>query len=126
MMEEAGQEALWIAGNMLAERTRPDIPVGDPELDPDPSYSLANNIKVRVYGRYVSVSVEGPYAVKQHEAMHFKHPRGGHAKFLESNAIMMADELQNILVGTVQKVFTARRMRGARVRTTSVQKGSKV
>lgn len=110
-MEEAGHEVLSVVGNQLAAATIADIPVGDPARDPDPGYSLKENVKVVVLPRYVLVRVEGAYAVKQHEALHFKHPRGGNAKFLEANAILMAKEFSKLLRISVQKTFASKRSR---------------
>jgi hypothetical protein len=110
-MEEAGHDVLKTVGDELALATIADIPVGDPARDPDPGYSLADHVSVTVLPRYVLVRVEGAYAVKQHEALHFKHPRGGRAKFLEANAILMAKVFEKELRISVQKTFASKRSR---------------
>jgi hypothetical protein len=104
-LESAAQEALLQIGEELKTRTIADIPVGDPKLDPDPNYSLKDHVVVRLYGTLVSVAVEGAYALKQHEAIHFKHPRGGHAKFLERNAVIMAVQMDGRVAGTLYRRF---------------------
>jgi hypothetical protein len=106
-MEAAGGDVLQAVGELLAEMTRRDLPVGDPEKDPDPGYALAEHVKVRRYGNFVSVSVEGPYAAVQHENLQFEHPRGGRAKFLERNAIAILKTFEADLAATI-----ARRFRG--------------
>ena len=104
-MVRAGHSTLQIVGEELAERIRRDIPVGDPSLDPDPGFTLRDHVVVRAYGKYVSVAVEGPYAVKQHESFHLRHPRGGGPKFVEKNAIHIAQLWQRMLAGSVQHTF---------------------
>lgn len=119
IMREGAIEALTDLGNELARRTIADIPIGDPHLDPDPDYSLRDHVVVRRYGNVVSVSVEGDYAVKQHEALHFKHPRGGFPKFLERNAAAIATEMEGKLAGVIQKKFASKRVTVQSVRPNS-------
>jgi hypothetical protein len=109
IMREGASEALLAIGEELRLRTIADIPVGDPHLDPNPGYSLRDHVVVAQYGNTVSVSVEGDYAVKQHEALHFKHPRGGYPKFLERNAVSMAVQMEGRIAGVIQRKFAAKK-----------------
>jgi hypothetical protein len=105
--EAAGVDVLEAIGQQLAQMVRADLPPSPPEnLDPDPSYSLRDHVEVRRYGRIVSVSVEGPYAVKLHENLQFKHARGGRAKFLERNATVLARQIEPMLAGEVARTFS--------------------
>jgi hypothetical protein len=105
--EAAGMDVLEAVGQQLAQMVRADLPPSPPEaLDPDPSYSLGDHVEVRRYGNIVSVSVEGPYAVKLHENLQFKHVRGGRAKFLERNATVLARQIEPMLAGEVARTFS--------------------
>lgn len=112
MTEEAGGDVLDALGQMLKQMTIADIPKGDPSVDPDPSYSLADHVIVRRYGNTVSVAVEGPYAVRLHENMQMQHPRGGTPKYLERNATALVRELESRLAGEVARTFASGRRRG--------------
>ena len=56
---------------------------------------------------YVEVGSSVPYAVKQHEDLTLKHPRGGKAKFLEDNvkqdSALYAERIARRLRGEVDK-----------------------
>src|SRR3954463_8440664 len=91
-LEEGGRSALPAIGEELKRRAI-ELTPPDPQRDPDPALRLRDDFKVRVYGDFVSVSNENPYAVKQHEALQFDHPNGGRAKYLERPANEMAKEL---------------------------------
>lgn len=120
MMREGAREALLDLGNDLAKRTIADIPIVDPALDPNPEYALRDHVHVRQYGRFVSVTVEGAYVIKQHEALHFDHPRGGYPKFLERNAVIIAVEMQGKIAGVLRRKFAA----GNRPRTVDTAIGA--
>lgn len=105
MMKASATEALTELGNDLKARVIADLPKGDPTLDPDPSYALRDHVEVRVYGKFVSVSVEGKYAIKQHEAIYLKHVRGGHSKYLERNAAIVIKLIPSRLEGVVKRTF---------------------
>lgn len=108
IMREGANEALLDLGRELARRTIKDIPIGDPAEDPDPAYALRDHVTVVQYANFVSVTVEGPYAVKQHEALHFRHPRGGFPKFLERNAVDIAVEMEGKIAGVLQRKFASK------------------
>lgn len=106
---EGAQEGLARAGVELLRAGQADVPVGDPQEDPDPSVSLAASGNVEVYEHTVVVAFETAYAAKQHEAQHFEHPRGGRSKYLEANLKAVIPRLEGIVAGEVHK-----RMRGRR------------
>jgi hypothetical protein len=103
-------DVLVAIGQALKQMVIADLPPS-PERDPDPSYSLRDHVEVRRYGNIVSVSVEGPYAVRLHENLQFKHVRGGRAKFLERNVTVLARQLEGMLAGEVARTFTGARRR---------------
>jgi hypothetical protein len=75
-----GMEAL---AHLIAEDAKRNAPVGDSATDPHPG-ELRDSIEVERNARGgFTISANTPYAAKQHEALHFKHPHGGKAKFLE-------------------------------------------
>lgn len=117
-MDAAGREALRIIGAELKARVIADIPRGDPTLDPDPSYALADHITVRVYKRSMTVAVHGAYVIKQHESIYLRHVRGGHSKFLERQAVSVAKDFQGLLSGSVKRKFVEGG-RAGRVRTST-------
>jgi hypothetical protein len=53
----------------------------------------------------VSVTYDGPYAAYQHEAMEFRHPTGGSAKFLELAVVEKADDAVNKIGDEIRKVL---------------------
>src|SRR4051794_1672276 len=99
-LRSGAQEALPALGEELKRRAIENTPP-DPERDPDPNVRLADNFVVRVYGDFVSVSNETPYAVRQHESLQFEHPNGGRAKFLERPALEMAQQIGEAMAATI-------------------------
>lgn len=89
---DGADEALRTFAHELLDAARRDAPPS-PERDPDPGVSLRDSGRVVKRGRDYYVVFDAPYAAKQHEAQHFKHPRGGRPKFLESNLQRMARDL---------------------------------
>lgn len=80
---QAGQtEALRVA-NDVARRAEALAPVVDAQDDPDPSVSLRRGATVRAVPGGAVVEFDQPYALRQHENLHLKHPRGGGPKFLD-------------------------------------------
>jgi hypothetical protein len=85
----------------------PDPP---PDEDPDPSVSLRKSGRVHEHpDGTVTVGFYTPYAAKQHEAIHFKHPRGGHAKFLENALKAELARFDNVVAAEVRARLQGRR-----------------
>jgi hypothetical protein len=78
------------------------IPVGDPELDPDPSTSLRDNLKVRREGKQIVIEIDTEYAAVQHFA-YYLHPRGGHNRFLEDPLQVAAGFVENVIGEAVRQ-----------------------
>jgi hypothetical protein len=90
-----------------AEILAPPTPAGrDPH--PDITLKLEGHIEADPGGRTVRVIFDGPYAAKQHEAVHFKHPRGGSAKFLEKPLTAIVPFLPEIVASEVRARIKAR------------------
>jgi hypothetical protein len=113
-MTDAGNEATRKVIVKIVARTRADIPPTDPRegRNPDPQRPpLKDSIHVRHFGNFWTVSVEAPHAVKQHEALHFKHPRGGRAKYLERNVLLALREWEGELTASVRTNLATGRVR---------------
>lgn len=108
MVEQGADEAVLLAAHAVAEEAKRLMPVGDPKYDPDPSVSLKDSVRVEVvpnpFGTLVRISVDTPYAVKAHEDLRLKHPRGGGPKFLEHALTASAPALQNVVAAKVDGI----------------------
>lgn len=108
-MREAGFAALRELVEEIVRDSKADTPptnMGE-HRNPDPERPpLRESYHVRWFGTFVSISVEAPHAVKQHEALHFKHPRGGRAKFLERHVAAANNRYQGKLAASVRTHLT--------------------
>jgi hypothetical protein len=100
-LRAAGREGLRRAAEQVLEQASRNAPDGDPALDPDPNVSLAASGRIVEDGDGLVVIFDAPYAAKQHEAQHLKHPRGGGAKYLESALTEIIPRLEKIVAGDV-------------------------
>ena len=53
----------------------------------------------------VSITYDGPYAAYQHEALEFKHPTGGSAKYLELAMLEKADDALDAIGAEIRKAL---------------------
>lgn len=106
--EAAAIDGLREAAELVLQKAKADIPIGDHQVDPDPSVSLRESGHIVPHGDGYIIIFDAPYAAKQHEDQHLKHPRGGHAKFLERALMEVTPLLQDIVATKV----TARMARG--------------
>lgn len=91
-----------VATLILAEAIK-NLPVGDPEDDPDPAVNLRNLGHIEhVHGVY-HIYFEGPYAAKQHERLDYNHPRGGQAKYLEHALQTVARVAPGVVAATIRE-----------------------
>lgn len=98
----ASDDALRDAALLVAEQAKRNMPVGDPAQDPNPGVTLAESVNIEKDGRGYVVSVDTPYAAKQHEAQSFEHPRGGGPKYLERAVTQIAPVLDGIVASKVR------------------------
>lgn len=106
-----GAEAgLREAAERILEAAKRDIPVGDPEEDPDAHVRLAASGHIETEpGGTVVVSFDTPYAAKQHEDQRLHHPRGGGPKYLERNVLAIVPKLEGIVASEVRKLMSGGR-----------------
>jgi hypothetical protein len=80
----AAEDAALLAAEAIKVAAIHNMPVGDPEEDPDPNVALAENVNITpsILGGYV-ISVDTPYAAKAELDMRLKHPRGGGSRYLQ-------------------------------------------
>jgi hypothetical protein len=82
-LQKGADDGMEAVAHLIAEDAKRNAPVGDSATDPHPG-ELRDSIEVErnELGGF-TISANTPYAAKIHEAIHYKHPRGGKAKFLE-------------------------------------------
>jgi hypothetical protein len=116
LLESGGEEGLLAAGHAVLEEAKRNLPIGDPDQDPDAHVTLAESGHVEVvpnqFGTTVRVSFDAPYAAKQHEDLRLKHPRGGGPKYLEHAVTAVAGKIPGLVAARVD-TQTARRRRRA-------------
>lgn len=102
--QQALQDALKEAAEEVLAESNANIPVGDPAVDPNPGFALAEHGKVTMSedGDMATVSYPGPYAAWLHENQLAKHPRGGSSKFLSNALKTKLPELENIVASKVR------------------------
>ena len=100
--ELGGMEGLLAVAKHVAEESDRNAPKGDPEKDPSPDVHLHAQVQTTPLTLRVRVFYDEPYAVKQHEALHYKHPRGGGPKFLERAVKSAAPAIEQILAQRIR------------------------
>lgn len=98
---DALQDGLRDFALLVLQEAKRNAPIGDPDLDPDPGLALAESGRVRPDGVGFVVEFTAPYAAKQHENLHLKHPRGGGAKYLERAVTTLAPSIEHIVASKV-------------------------
>jgi hypothetical protein len=100
---DGAQDGMRIAAEAVLEEAKRNLPVGDPQTDPDPAVSLKESGRVerQVDGGY-RVIFDAPYAAYQHENLHAKHPRGGGPKYLERALTTLAPQLDRFVAPAVR------------------------
>ncbi|KRQ86052.1 hypothetical protein ABG79_02184 [Caloramator mitchellensis] len=79
---EAAKKALLKCGADLQGKSAEQAPIDTGDLRRNCSVVL-DYTKYNIGIMSVLVGYDLPYARRQHEGLHFKHPKGGRAKFLE-------------------------------------------
>lgn len=110
-MVRAGRDVFAKQVFEIVEAARADTPPTDPgpNRNPNPelpalrdSFHVTRKVN-RTKGNLYTINVRAPHAMKQHEQLVFKHPRGGQAKFLERNVIARMGKFQAELSASVKK-----------------------
>lgn len=96
-LEEAITAGLQAGGDYLLREAQRNVPV----LDGD----LKNSGAVTVQGTEAVVSYDTEYARAQHEALGWKHPRGGTPKWLELALLNNTDEIQQVIADKIGEVL---------------------
>lgn len=103
------QDALASGAQVILDRSQELVPkdaAGRPDTH---GGTLAESGKVNrdlgSSGLLVSITYDGPYAAYQHEAMEFRHPTGGVAKFLELAVIEKAPEANDAIGAEIRKAL---------------------
>lgn len=117
-MVEAGQDVFGREVVRIVQAARADTPPTDPgrNRNPNPelpplrdSYVIRRKVN-RAKGHLYTINVVAPHAMKQHEELVFRHPRGGKAKYLERNVIASMNRFQAELAASVQKNMAGLRL----------------
>lgn len=72
-------------------------------LTPVDEATLRRSATVDVQGREAAVSFDTPYARRQHEGLHYHHPKGGQAKYLETPLHDEADTIRAIITTHIKR-----------------------
>src|SRR4051812_34837987 len=108
IMRQVGHDAIEAIARIIMARAQADIPIGDPALDPETGKALrASGDTYWIDPDTYEIGFFTDYAVKQHELLGFKHPRGGGPKYLERNVTNIGPELQEELEKRVREYFAA-------------------
>lgn len=96
-LNDEGLDALeTFARTTLVPMILQNLPVGDPDVDPDPATSLRDKLTVRREGKQILIEIDTEYAAVQHYAL-YQHPRGGHSRFLEDALQKAAGFIENVI-----------------------------
>jgi hypothetical protein len=100
-LEGSLEDAMRIAVEDLLGRAVRDAPVDEGTL------RGSGTATVEVHGQEVigKVTFGTPYARAQHEGLDFEHPKGGKAKYLESNLTALAPRYKKILAASARKAL---------------------
>lgn len=99
---DAAHDGLRAWAEMVKRQTIANLPVGDPDDDPNPAYALADHVEIHDDGDGFIVEVNGVYAARQHEELHLEHPRGGGPKFLERAGTETAAQAPDVVASTTR------------------------
>lgn len=101
-VEDGADVGMRAWAEAVAELAKRNMPVGDPDEDPDPAVSMRENTRVERTAHGYRIVVDTLYAAYQHENLHARHPRGGGSKFLEHAATTLAKQGDRFIATAVQ------------------------
>ncbi|MGW3511179.1 minor capsid protein [Streptomyces sp. NPDC000994] len=95
----AGVRGLRAAGEHVLTESRKLVPIEEGTLE------RSGAVGVDSARLAVTVSYDTPYAVKQHENMHYRHDRGRKAKYLEQPVNRERERVAAILAAHVRRAL---------------------
>lgn len=107
LAHSAFQAALRDVAEAVLEKGASNVGVGDPAVDPNPAIALAESGHIEEFGDGFVVIFDTEYAARQHEDIHAKHPRGGHAKYLERAVTEVAPTMDRVIASKVETRLNA-------------------
>ncbi|MCD4558227.1 minor capsid protein [Schaalia sp. lx-100] len=93
----AQRHALRLAGEHLRTQSVQLTPIREGLLRASAAVSLHENRAL------AAVSFNTPYAVRQHEELGYRHPKGGQAKYLETAADDEKSTMERIVITTLER-----------------------
>lgn len=91
------RQALGKGAALLLARTIPDTPVRDGDLRRSGATDVDDD--------RASVYFDTPYAVRQHEEIGYRHPKGGRAKYLESHTVSDRRVVNEVVAAEVRRAL---------------------
>jgi hypothetical protein len=118
-VDAAIRDELERQAHLVLEESNRNVPIGDPADDPNTAVSIIESGKATMEDRPLTgptaiISYDTPYAVKQSESLHLRHPRGGGAHFLENALLAHARNLENGVAAALRVVTSEGRVRERR------------
>lgn len=99
MVRETAEQVLLKCGADLQGKSAEQAPIDNGDLRRNCSVSQIqdNNGEINI-----KIGYDLPYARRQHEGLHFKHPKGGKAKFLEDPFNENIDKYDSYIQKTIK------------------------
>lgn len=106
----AAQEALEDWAEKVKTDAIANMPIGDPQEDPNPAVALAESGRTTTEepGRSVVLSFTTPYAARQELNQRLDHPRGGDSGYLERALLDNFREGERLIASKVRGRTKAR------------------
>lgn len=98
-VERYRQKGIMQAGEFLLDQSNKRVPKDEGTLQQSGSVYVTNG------GADGAISYNTPYAVRQHESMHYNHPNGREAKFLENTMKNDGDKARDYVANEIKKAF---------------------
>jgi len=96
----AGAAALTLAAARVQAVTIPRTPIETGDLRSSLTVVPATGADLES-----QVTTDSPYAVAQHENLHFQHPNGGQAKYLETALLDTKGEVVQIIAAQMRRAL---------------------
>ena len=96
-VRRGAQEGVRLAGEHLLEESVEQCPIAEGDLRRSARNTPTDD------GLGAVVSYDTPYAVKQHEELSYRHPKGGKAKYLEDPLHSEAPKMRRIIRAQIRR-----------------------